>query len=590
MKLCLIFVIFVIFISVFVTNFGFALEEENFTFFLDKSKYNPRDVIEISGWVKSVNGSNIFIEIINPDDEIILQEISPLKEIQEIDHTIPTFGKQWNVFGFYQIKLFYGNETQSRIFSFGDFDSRKFEPKIILDKEIYSWTDTVKISILSPNDNQNNNQKDKIKIKISSSLGSLSDYVLKEKGPSYGVFEGEVTLTGNSDFDVNGDGRKDEAFGYTFGAGPDDGNLAVRSNDNIKVSFSTPYFDETVDHIAKIQFQKGKIEWLEKEFDLDYKPRVRVTDPDLKLSPISQDKVEILVSSYPQGYSDTFTLSETKANSGVFEGFIRFIYSPQEDGVLIRSGSIVFAKYVDRTLPPEYSVSSLDIIANATVTPIIESNEPKPKDEGIDIARAEKLIELGNYYGLLSYSSEILLQFPNDLDGLFYKGLSLWGIGSNYQATEYFDKVLEKEPTQKKSLYYKSNSLYKLKKYDEALAVINKVIEIDPQFKDAKDQKNLILAEKERIANHPHIPSWVKNVAEFWCQDKINDASFIGGIQYLIDNNIIIVSTTTQNQDNSQGIPEWIKNNACWWSYGLITDQDFASGIEYLISNGILIV
>jgi hypothetical protein len=84
------------------------------------------------------------------------------------------------------------------------------------------------------------------------------------------------------------------------------------------------------------------------------------------------------------------------------------------------------------------------------------------------------------------------------------------------------------------------------------------------------------------------IPEWIKNIAEFWCQDKIDDASFVEGIQYLIDNNIIIVSTTSLNSGQSQEIPEWIKNTACWWADGLITDQDFASGIEYLISKGIL--
>ena len=84
------------------------------------------------------------------------------------------------------------------------------------------------------------------------------------------------------------------------------------------------------------------------------------------------------------------------------------------------------------------------------------------------------------------------------------------------------------------------------------------------------------------------IPEWVKNIAEFWCQDKIDDASFVEGIQYLIDNNIIIVSTTSLNSGQSQEIPEWVKNNACWWADGLITDQDFASGIEYLIAEGIL--
>ena len=43
-------------------------------------------------------------------------------------------------------------------------------------------------------------------------------------------------------------------------------------------------------------------------------------------------------------------------------------------------------------------------------------------------------------------------------------------------------------------------------------------------------------------------------------------------------------------QESTYKIPDWIKNNACWWNQDLISDDDFASGIEYLINQGIIIV
>ncbi|MFZ8907839.1 MAG: HYR domain-containing protein [Nitrosopumilaceae archaeon] len=94
------------------------------------------------------------------------------------------------------------------------------------------------------------------------------------------------------------------------------------------------------------------------------------------------------------------------------------------------------------------------------------------------------------------------------------------------------------------------------------------------------------------IVNPPvtSIPSWVKNVAEFWCQDKIDDASFVEGIQYLIDKGIIVVPAKSESTSEIQEIPQWVKNNACWWSEGSITDLDFASGIEYLVREGIIVV
>ena len=47
-------------------NLVFAEDDETFSFFLDKSRYDKRDVIQISGWVNTINGPEIFFEIINP--------------------------------------------------------------------------------------------------------------------------------------------------------------------------------------------------------------------------------------------------------------------------------------------------------------------------------------------------------------------------------------------------------------------------------------------------------------------------------------------------------------------------------------------
>ena len=79
------------------------------------------------------------------------------------------------------------------------------------------------------------------------------------------------------------------------------------------------------------------------------------------------------------------------------------------------------------------------------------------------------------------------------------------------------------------------------------------------------------------------IPSWVKDVAGFWCGDEIDNASFIEAIQYLINNDVIMVSATTPSGSGAQEIPNWIKNNTCWWSQGLITNSVFASGLQYFI-------
>jgi len=84
------------------------------------------------------------------------------------------------------------------------------------------------------------------------------------------------------------------------------------------------------------------------------------------------------------------------------------------------------------------------------------------------------------------------------------------------------------------------------------------------------------------------IPSWIKDVAKFWCSDEINDKNFLSAIQYLIENDVIIVPETSLVEGYAQKIPSWIKSNACWWSQDQISDQSFASGLEFLIENGII--
>ena len=85
------------------------------------------------------------------------------------------------------------------------------------------------------------------------------------------------------------------------------------------------------------------------------------------------------------------------------------------------------------------------------------------------------------------------------------------------------------------------------------------------------------------------IPTWVKNNAGLWSSELIDDGTFIVGLQYLIQERIIVIPDTQQGQgsENNQ-IPTWVKNNAGLWSSELIDDDTFVVGIQYLIQEGIV--
>jgi len=84
------------------------------------------------------------------------------------------------------------------------------------------------------------------------------------------------------------------------------------------------------------------------------------------------------------------------------------------------------------------------------------------------------------------------------------------------------------------------------------------------------------------------IPRWIQHNAGWWAENQIDDASFIGGIQYLIKENIMIIPISKFSGTDSDKFPSWIKNNAGWWAAGLISDTDFVLGIQYLIGAGII--
>ena len=86
------------------------------------------------------------------------------------------------------------------------------------------------------------------------------------------------------------------------------------------------------------------------------------------------------------------------------------------------------------------------------------------------------------------------------------------------------------------------------------------------------------------------IPQWVRNNAEWWAAEQIDDTTFIQSIEYLIKNNIIVIPTTEQESSEDQEIPSWIKNNAEWWAAEQIDDETFVQGLEYLIKRGVISV
>ncbi|MBT4328273.1 MAG: hypothetical protein HOD60_15415, partial [Candidatus Nitrosopelagicus sp.] len=88
----------------------------------------------------------------------------------------------------------------------------------------------------------------------------------------------------------------------------------------------------------------------------------------------------------------------------------------------------------------------------------------------------------------------------------------------------------------------------------------------------------------------PEIPSWVKNNAVWWADDKIDDDSFVSGIQFLIENSILKIPPTRVevSTDSDLKLPSWVKNNAKWWAEEKVSESEFISSMQFLVKNNII--
>ena len=80
------------------------------------------------------------------------------------------------------------------------------------------------------------------------------------------------------------------------------------------------------------------------------------------------------------------------------------------------------------------------------------------------------------------------------------------------------------------------------------------------------------------------IPYWIHSTAEWWANDSISDKEFINAVEFLINNEIIVIQVGEISDSKEQkSIPSWVKQNAKWWSENQINDDTFLQGLKFLV-------
>ena len=238
---------------------------------------------------------------------------------------------------------------------------------IFTDKEVYTWTDKVYITVVAPSWNANRYGIDSIGtqdghfIKIYTSAHSLEPYKLTETEPNSGVFTGEVTLTGFL-HDVDDDGKPD-TNPRTVGNGPTNGFLEVDRDGGLTISFE---FAEGVvlTYSALISWNIGEINFGKEIYLIGEFAQIIIIDPDMNLNPEAVDQVNVEIYSDSDIAGILVNAIETEEDSGLFKASISFTQNTISSGnrIFALPGDAIYGKYEDNTLPSPYSIQDdLDV-------------------------------------------------------------------------------------------------------------------------------------------------------------------------------------------------------------------------------------
>jgi tetratricopeptide (TPR) repeat protein len=212
---------------------------------------------------------------------------------------------------------------------------------------------------------------------------------------------------------------------------------------------------------------------------------------------------------------------------------------------------------------------------------------------------ANERFKNGQYNEAIVIYDEILAKIPDNLATLRMKGIANSNLGNYEESLRQFFTVLQYQPKDVVSLTGMGAGLGNLGEYHEAKMYFERALEQNPKSQVIQNYIEFVdnviskypytpTEKPQKIyGNNPVIPNWIKNIAQWWGEDKIEDEEFAKGMHYLIENEIIQIQIIPAVHQTNE-IPSWVKENARWWGEDKINDQDFALGIQYMMENGII--
>ena len=179
-------------------------------------------------------------------------------------------------------------------------------------------------------------------------------------------------------------------------------------------------------------------------------------------------------------------------------------------------------------------------------------------------------------------------QESEELPAMYKKANDHFMLGEYHQAIEIYDEILDISPTSKKTLLMKGIALSNLERHKSSILEFYKVNQQDPQnisalvglgvgFGNFGEYKQALVYFEQAYELQPenHI---VENYYEF-ATNTVKKYPY---------NEVEKPEVFTLNIPET--VPTWIKNTAGWWATDKIPDEEFLKGIDFLIDNGLLVI
>jgi len=179
-------------------------------------------------------------------------------------------------------------------------------------------------------------------------------------------------------------------------------------------------------------------------------------------------------------------------------------------------------------------------------------------------------------------------QTVNELPVMYKQANEHFMVGEFHEAIDLYDQILEISPTSKKTLLMKGIALSNLERHKSSVLEFYKVNQQDPENVTALVGMGVGFG---NFGEYKEALTYFERAYELQPENHV-----VQNYYEFAEKNVVkypyneVEKPEVFRLNIPQSIPTWIKNTAGWWAEDMIPDEEFLKGINFLIDNGLLII